>query len=41
MFYDLSDIFNSLPTLKLVKANKILYKEFLYLEPYLVGIHID
>ena len=41
MFYDLSDIFNSFPTLKLVKSNKILYKEFLYLEPYLVEIHID
>ena len=23
MFYDLSDIFNSFPTLKLVKANKV------------------
>ena len=41
MFYDLSDIFNSFPTLKPVKVNKILYKEFLYLEAYLVGIHID
>ena len=37
MFYDLSDIFNSFPTLKPVKVNKILYKEFLYL----VGMHID
>ena len=41
MFSDLSYMFNSFRTLKLVKANKILYKESLYLEPYLVGIHID
>ena len=41
MLYDLSGIFNSFQTLKSVKVNKILYKEFLYLEPYLVGIHID